>query len=146
MYIASNESWFSSTLLKPEGFENGGFTLYWNVSDIFLASTLLLRDFKNTTLTGPSPVPHRSLTGLSPVPHRSLTGPSPASHRSLTGQFVFVFGENSVREFTYHRGHRFRILRSENVFSSHENRRRFWNSRLRRIWRAFSKSSVFVTD
>ena len=67
MYIASNESWFSSTLLKPEGFENGGFTLYWNVSDIFLASTLLLRDFKNTTLTGPSPVPHRPLTGPSPV-------------------------------------------------------------------------------
>lgn len=81
----------------------------------------------------------RYLPGVHTIPERFK------KHETITSHSGFVFEVREISSPSW--CHWFRILRSNNVFSPHENETRATVLKFQApIWRAISKSSVFVTD
>ena len=74
------------------------------------------------------------------------TTPGGFKNAAITSQFRFVFETNSVKEATWLSwSHRFPTVSFSHRFPSTRKQKAFVVKSLRRSWRAFTKSSVFVT-
>ena len=156
---------FCRGVCSSKGKEKAGLTKQQNCSDMTCLCYIIFPAACKTTkkenwidisvtseFWGPFTLPQRNLQTevlLWNVHQLSsfCTTPEEFENATIKGHFGFVFDENSGREITWLLWrHRFQLLRFQNVFSFVYTKTQSQRFQIPPEWKAFTKSSVFVTN